>query len=226
MAAAKKKLDDVTIIIVAGVDLLGAYLSLVKSIRNLSFAQVKIISNSKLAFNYREIRVERPINSKLDSMMEYNRYCVYDLHNHIDTEFCLLIQQDGYVINPDLWSDEFLNYDYIGAPWPIVKDSYVDPFGNRQRVGNGGFSLRSRKLLTVPLRKEITFEVNNNSFYNHFNHGSYSEDGVICIHNRHKYIEDGCEFAPIEIASTFSREITIPENYGKRTFGFHRYKPK
>jgi hypothetical protein len=221
-----RKIDNVTLVIIAGVDLFGAYLAIYKSIRQLSFAKVKIISPSLFAVNTPLIQIEKPINSKLDSMKEYNRYCVYELHNHIDTEFCLLIQQDGYIINPDLWSDDFLKYDYIGAPWPIVENSYVDPFGNRQRVGNGGFSLRSKKLLTVPLRREITFEVNNSDFYNHFDHGSYSEDGVICIHNRHKFEDDGCEFAPIEVASIFSRELQIPENQGRRTFGFHRYKPK
>ena len=37
-----------------------------------------------------------------------------------------------------LWDPKFLNYDYIGALWPHYKEN---------QVGNGGFSLRSKKLL-------------------------------------------------------------------------------
>ena len=223
--SSKRRLKDVTLVIIAGVDLVRAYKAIFKSIESISFECVKIITPSRLAIRTREILVEKPFNSSLNSMKAYNHYCVYNLYKHIDTKFCLLIQQDGYIVNPELWRDDFLDYDYIGAPWPEVENSYIDPFGNRQRVGNGGFSLRSRKLLTTPLRQEIEFEVTSGNFFKHFNHDSYSEDGVICVHNRYKYERDGCVFAPMDIAAVFSKEIEIPENKGLKTFGFHRYKP-
>ena len=60
------------------------------------------------------------------------------LPNIIKTEFMLGIHDDGFVINPNLWTDQFLKYDYIGAPW-----SHTIPYyGQKYRVGNGGFSLR------------------------------------------------------------------------------------
>jgi len=62
---------------------------------------------------------------------------------------CLLVQPDGFVINPDKWDNQFFEYDYIGAPWEQVPHSYLDPWGKPHRVGNGGFSFRSKKLLDV-----------------------------------------------------------------------------
>ena len=47
----------------------------------------------------------------------------------------------------------------------LVKDSYIDPFGNQHQVGNGGFSLRSKKLLEVPTKVEVPWETNNSDFY-------------------------------------------------------------
>ena len=127
---------------------------------------------------------------------------------------------------PDKCDDEWLKYDYIGAPWPLVKDSYIDPFGNQHQVGNGGFSLRSKKLLEVPTKVEVPWETNNSDFY-WMPPGvvNYHEDGNICVHNRHIFVEQGCEFAPVDVAVRFSQENRIPECEGITPFGFHYRLP-
>jgi tetratricopeptide (TPR) repeat protein len=53
----------------------------------------------------------------------------------------LLVQWDGYVVNPAAWDAAFLDCDYLGAKWFWHRDG--------MRVGNGGFSLRSRRLLSA-----------------------------------------------------------------------------
>ena len=113
-----------------------------------------------------------------------------------------------------MWTSNFLNYDYIGAPWPIPNDdfSYRDYFKNIIRVGNGGFSLRSKKLLSLAEELKLDWK----SYFGYFN-----EDGFICCHNRHIYEENGCKFAPIEVAKIFSHESYIPEIGDVKTFGFH-----
>lgn len=155
----------------------------------------------------------------------YSKYVLYELHRHVDTDFCLMIQDHAFIINPDAWSDEFLEYDYIGAPWPYKENSYVTPFGEHIRVGNGGFSLRSKKLLEVPLKRDIPFDCTTGDFYKHFNANNFAEDGNICVHNRHVFIEEGCKFPPIEVASRFSYETPVPENSGIVPFGFHSNLP-
>ena len=49
------------------------------------------------------------------------------------------MQWDGYVVNPGAWEAAFLECDYLGAKWFWHSDA--------MRVGNGGCSLRSRRLL-------------------------------------------------------------------------------
>ncbi|MGZ9234681.1 MAG: DUF5672 family protein, partial [Anaerolineales bacterium] len=39
----------------------------------------------------------------------YSRFVMKDLLRHIETEHVLLIQWDGYVVNPAAWSDDFLD---------------------------------------------------------------------------------------------------------------------
>ena len=57
---------------------------------------------------------------------------------YVRTSHFLHIEWDGWVLDGTLWQDGWLEYDYLGAPWPWHQDSF--------RVGNGGFSLRSRRL--------------------------------------------------------------------------------
>jgi len=80
----------------------------------------------------------RPI-SRLASREAYSRFVLKSLLPHVTTPHVLLIQWDGYVVNPAAFDPAFLDCDYIGAKWFWFDDG--------MRVGNGGFSLRSRKLL-------------------------------------------------------------------------------
>jgi hypothetical protein len=92
-----------------------------------------------------------------------------------------------------------LDYDYIGATWPQFDDGLV--------VGNGGFSLRSRRLLH--LLEDDIFEAH------------HPEDVAICRTWR-KMLEEahGIRFAPPELASTFSAERSGDL---RETFGFHGF---
>lgn len=148
---------------------------------------------------------------------EWNKAVVFDLGDYINTEFALLIHPDGFVVNPDMWRDEWLQYDFIGSPFPLPKDnfSYRDINGVIQRVGNS-VSLRSKKLLDLP--KKINMEWK--SF-----HGFYNEDGYITVNMRHVFEENGCKFAPLEMAKYFGRECEITENKNvDKTFVFHKHQ--
>ena len=69
----------------------------------------------------------------------YDEFCIRRLPDYIKTPYVLIVQWDSWIIGLDAWTEEFLKYDYIGARWPWHKDGHD--------VGNGGFSLRSRRLL-------------------------------------------------------------------------------
>ena len=150
------------------------------------------------------------------SIDEWNKAIVFDLGDYIDTDFALLVHPDGGIGEPELWRDEWLRYDFIGAPFPLPKDnfSYRDINGKIQRVGNS-VSLRSKKLLQLP--KKIGME------WKPF-HGYYNEEGYISVNMRHIFEEHGCKFAPFEEAILFGKEMPLPENKGLKTFAYHRTK--
>jgi len=97
-------------------------------------------------------------------------------------------------------------------PQPNDNISYRDPFGNLIRVGNGGFSLRSKKLLSLPTELNLEWKP-------YF--GFHNEDGFFAVHNRHLLEDNGCKFAPVELAAEFSIEHNTAETLGVKSFGFH-----
>jgi hypothetical protein len=218
-------LDEISLVCISGVNIRQSIYALWRSSREIKFECIKLITNNTLNYVPKWLTIELADKNCLSSIDDYSHFCVYELHKHIKTNYALVVQADGYVLNSNKWDDIFLNFDYVGAPWKVRSDAYIDPFGNHQRVGNGGFSLRSKKLLEVPLNKKIIWEVNTNDFYKHMNANNQAEDGIICVHNRHLYLEEGCKFAPFEIALNFSKEQNLPENLKLKTFGFHKNIP-
>lgn len=209
----------------------GTIKSLYTSMSFAKFGSVKLITSKKYIEIYSsQLLLDRIICEEMipsiTNMDEYNHYVLYNLTNHIETEFVLLTQDHAFIVNPESWTDEFLNYDYIGAPWTVKDDAFITPFGEHVRCGNGGFSLRSKKLLDIPNKVYIPFNVSDNpNFYKMFGSINTNEDGNICVHNRHIFMENGCKFPPVEISAKFSYETSVPENLGIIPFGFHYNLP-
>ena len=214
-------LSNVTLICVTSVKIEESIRSLIHCSKLIQFKEVKFVTHENIQID--SVKVEKC--RKLTSIEAYSHYMIFDLYKHIDTEFCLTVQHDGFITNPHLWMDDYLKYDYIGAPWKIREDCYLDPNGNHIRVGNGGFSLRSQKLLNTPNREHIPFSSTMyGDYYKHLNHFSSNEDNIICVHNHELYEKYGNVFAPFEVALTFSKETSLPENENLDTFGVHGYK--
>lgn len=152
-------------------------------------------------------------DESITSIDIWNYKCIYELHNYVQTDYAMFFHADGYPINASAWKKEFLDYDFIGAPWPLPRDnySYLTPEGELIRVGNS-VSLRSKRILELPSKLNLEWK----SFY-----GNTNEDGFLCCHNRRILEENGCRFAGIEVAKYFSKEHSIPENEGVTTFAFH-----
>ena len=152
----------------------------------------------------------RPMKNKI----EWNRFFVNKINDIIDTDYCINVEHDATIIDASKWTNEFFDYDYIGAPWHIANNY-------ENRVGNGGFSLRSKKLL------EITAKLPYDNY-----HPSYEcapEDWFICIKEYSKMKQKGVKFAPPDLAFKFSVEHPSPDLkiYDPNTlssynsFGFH-----
>lgn len=216
-------LPNVTLICVTSVKIEDSIRSLIHCANSIKFKEVKFVTHEDISIE--SVKVEKC--RKLTSIEAYSHYMIYDLYKHINTDFCLTIQHDGFIVNSHLWTDEFFKYDYIGAPWPYTDSCYLDPYNNHIRVGNGGFSLRSKKLLNTSNIEHIPFaSTMHGEYYKHLNHFSKNEDNIICVHNHEIYEKYGNLFAPFEIALKFSKEKILPENKDLNTFGCHGYNLK
>ena len=131
------------------------------------------------------------------SALAYSGFMLTGLADHVRTSHALVVQWDGFPTRAAGWDPRFLDFDYIGAPWPGAPPGAT--------VGNGGFSLRSRRLLEALTEPGMV--------------RSHPEDLAICVANRPRLeSEFGIRFAPIEVAERFSYE-RLPPTGG--SFGFH-----
>lgn len=201
-------LNNVTLVAVACNEFKQIYRAIDISTRNIAFKKVKFISNEKIDIN----GVDFIEINKLDKN-GYNEFIVKELYKYIDTDYALLIQWDGFVLNKDAWTDEFFKYDYIGAPW-WLNDEF--------NVGNGGFSLRSKKILEfvhnlTPLAPRNYVELAGGKADNFT-----PEDAIICRYYG-KFLRDcGFTFAPESLASKFSIEGNPKWGWSwNGQFGFH-----
>jgi len=195
------KLNNITLITVDGVNPEDALKSLLISSQEIEFGNIKLISY--------EQPLTLPSNIEFHQIAKltwplYNRFILHQLYKYVDTDYCLLVQPDGFILNPSKWQDKFFEYDYIGAPWKNGVPHY--------RVGNGGFSFRSKKLLEFT--KQLIFDGVNIG----------NEDGIIA-HNKNNIEQNNMKYADIETAYNFSVEDKIPEKEWSRDncFGFHRF---
>jgi hypothetical protein len=168
--------------------------ALERSISQCDFGDAILFSDATVAGPFRSVPI-----SPITSRDAYSQFVLKQLGAYVSTAFTLIVQWDGWVINPRAWRAEFSNYDYIGAVWPWHTD------GNN--MGNGGFSLRSAKLLA--LTTDPNFQLVE----------GYNEDELICRVRRSRLEQRlGVRFAPEALADRFAYERRIPDG---PTFGFH-----
>ncbi|MBL8308841.1 MAG: tetratricopeptide repeat protein [Burkholderiales bacterium] len=168
--------------------------ALARSARALPVARTLLLTDRDLAHRGVEVQRIAPIRSRA----AYSQFMLKSLAPFIATSHALVVQWDGFVIDGSAWADEFWHYDYIGARWPHVAGDF--------RVGNGGFSLRSKRLLDALADDAITL-------------GEDNEDEAICIRHREllerKY---RVAFASERVADRFAFDVGRPVG---PTLGFH-----
>ena len=189
----RTKLSRVTLICVDCSRHAEAVAAIRKSMQECDFAAVKFLTDRQFDIDGVEVINILPIKSK----EEYSHFIIKELYKYLDTEFCLVIQHDGYVLNGKSWQDEFFKYDYIGSPW-----LYTDG----KNVGNGGFSLRSR-LLQIFLANDDFIKATD------------PEDQAIGrLYRDYLSKTYDINFAPEDLADRFAYELRTPIY---DTFGFH-----
>ena len=186
------------------------------STKYIEFNNVFLLSDQTISGNFDLISIK-----KIRDVEDYNNE-ILNLSKHIKSEYVLIIQHDGHVINHKKWDDLFLKFDYIGAPWPNSNkwnerwkyypkemEEKILKNLNLNRIGNGGFSLRSKKFLDYSRSyKEVD---------------GAPEDIFLNILNFDKAFEYGIKYPDVKTAISFSYEIPLKGKNLEKEKRFHFY---
>lgn len=210
-------LNNVTLVCVTNIQLPASIKAIKYSSRKIQFKKKLLITDLKQDFNSNnnnnnDIEILK-LDIDINNIKKWCRFIVYDLHNYIDTQYILLVHDDGFVVNPECWDSRFLDYDYIGAPWPPSNKIFIDSNNQPALVGNS-VSIRSKKILEMPSKLKIPWHDPSNF---------YHEDGFICCQHKNLLEANGINFAPFSLAINFSRENSFQQNLFTKTFAFHRW---
>jgi hypothetical protein len=213
------KLDNVTLLTIDGINSEICAKVLNYNAQLITFRSVKLLSFKEPAARMKNVEF-----IKIDPMdlTGYSNFVIKHLHEYVDTEFCLIVQPDGFVINPALWSENFLHYDFIGAPlsdfpeWLAMQPDEFRLFFLEAQFSasswpmNGGFSLRSKRALELSAKCPYPVD-------------AIPEDVYITVYHRNWFVEQGIKFAPRNLAYNFSKESPLTEGEYDFTkcFGFH-----
>ncbi len=196
--AQRRALKDVTLCAVSSSNLEATIRAMEASLQEVEVARALLFTHENLAA--RDITVSPEIEivpiKRIDSSIAYSEFILSYLPDHIQTSYGLIVQWDGHVIDAERWEEVFLDYDYIGASWPQFNDGHD--------VGNGGFSLRSRRLMEAC--RDVDFVAH------------HPEDVAIGRTNRAMLETKGMVFAPAEVANRFAAERAGDPD---ASFGYH-----
>jgi hypothetical protein len=217
------KHDQLTIVSVYGHnDGSGALPSITHSMKQLPGSKGLLLSRAK------PVGLPDNIEWKQVGIIDYLQYSVFMMHclqHHIKTDYCLVVQDDGWVLNGENFKEKYYDYDYIGAPSHCgrVGDQFLLGFAwtkHRKRtvVQNGGFSLRSKKFLQACNEFGIVHKQANDIH-------NWNEDAQLTAIYRKDLEFCGLKYAPEKIAKDFSIEYVGPKFHDgfdfKRLVGHH-----
>ena len=188
-------LSNVTLLCVETRVLELAHWAIDRCLSNAQFAKVVLITNLERVQTKRS-DIEYVQSPPIRTTKDYSELLLTGIGQYVESSHVLVIQWDSFVTHPQLWSDDFLQYDYIGPVWPHHPTT---------PVGNGGFSLRSKKLLNT---------IQQPGFIK-----KHPEDYCICADNKVFLEQRDIHIAPVNIAEQFAVERTE----WRPAFGFHGF---
>ena len=187
-------LPQVTLCAATSVNVKATVRALEASLAQVDFAACKLFTDAEVQPDHPGITVV--LIERLGSATAYSDFILARMVDHVETSHCLIAQWDGYVLDASRWLPDFLSHDYIGASWPQFDDGHD--------VGNGGFSLRSRRLME--LCRASGFQA------------SHPEDIAIGRINRYWLEAQGMRFAQRVLADRFAAERAGDPGH---SFGYH-----
>ena len=196
------QLPDVTLVMIETRQHQLAHLAMRDCMRAAKFGDVLLFTDRPEFFSWDDYEQDGRVIEVPDwpKKIGWSRFNWSGVAPYLKTSHALGIQWDSWIAAPDMWRDEFLQYDYIGAPW-WYKDG--------MNVGNGGFCLRSTKLLRFLRKNRDRYPCVNDL-----------DDDLLCRKYRPALQDEGFVWAPEKVAIDFAFEcVRLHER--TRHFGFH-----
>ena len=130
--------------------------------------------------------------------------------NMFTGEKILIYQEDSFLFHNKI--EPFLDFDYVGAPWPMHQDEQESQI--QYGVGNGGFSLRSKSKMIeciqkINWKKDLTFGIKTLNYMKIVHNDSIPEDVFFSKSLIEKNIG---KVAPRNIAINFSQELLLSDD--------------
>jgi Protein of unknown function (DUF5672) len=203
-STARLKLPDVTLVVIETREHALARIAIADCLDKAEFGEVLILTDRPLEFS--PLTMSHGVHPRfhvVDDWPDKLGYCQswwYDVPLLLRTSHSLSVEWDGGIWDTGMWRDEYMEYDYVGAPW-WYKDG--------KNVGNGGFCLISSRLRR----------------YVHDRRAQYVcdmpiGDDLLCRKYRPNLENVGFRWAPEKLAHEFSFECCRPSPTS-RHFGFH-----
>lgn len=181
------------------------------------------------------------------SYIEYSWFMMFVLWHFVETDYALVVQDDGWVLDGANWRDEYFEYDYVGAPVHLARvhspegTRWMDEFSwlpfldkpghSVLPILNGGFSLRSRRMMqTLFTHPEIQVVVVppdgylTDPFKPFWVADPTNEDVQLTCLLRPQLEAVGIRFAPLDLCTQFAMEDSGSLHVGadlSRLFGHH-----
>lgn len=181
---------------------------------------IPVLERCKTLCNFGAVKLLTSVDTdyqhkvKIDHIPSHNGYSIFMLkrvHEFIDTPHMLVVQHDGWILHPESWNPMWLEYDYIA---PLFIQYNI--------VGSGGFSMRSKRLMSFVSSSTPHWDgTPEGTARLQYQLDSY-EDGIISITLRSQAEAAGFKYASLEEAAKFAY---CCNDYLKtpKPFGFHRW---
>lgn len=193
-------LPSLTLVMIETLEHELARLAVNECVRKAKFGDVLIFTDKPELFEPLDCEARFVREPCWPDKMGWSRASWYDVPPHVRTSQTLYIQWDSWIWEPGCWTDDFLAYDIIGAPWPWHPD---------RRVGNLGFAIRSTRLIRYVLKHRDRYPCNTNV-----------DDDLLCRKYRSSLEEEGFIWAPEHVAERFAFECAPPD-LDRKHLGFH-----
>lgn len=197
------KLRDTTLICVDCVNVEKAVKVLDRCEALCEFSDVKLLTHLQTDYPHR-VQIEH-----LPSLVHYSIFCLKELYKYVHTKYMLIVQKDGWILNPDAWDDKWYEYDYIG---PL--------FNQYDTMGVGGFSFRSKAIMEAANTMYPDWNRDKTDYFQSLV-GCW-EDGALAITKRHELQRKGFKFATLQDGARFAQGGNPNNQYWvEKPFGFH-----